>query len=458
MPCCVTPVTWIHVVPVLDRWYSSDDGLIDRLCWGESDTVACGLISPSRSIPTNGFPMCTSKKASWSAPAGRRTASIPACALIAFLSGTAAAETVKPAPMTELKIQKIYLDRLAKATPEIKARVAQLETKRKAEKWTFNVGYTSALDRPTNALTGAKPGGPPPQLWAQRKTFGEQAITLYERAKIDKKIRVVLPCNAGAAAFNWVARGKVTPVTDQKYCGSCWAFAAVGAFESSWLIENNAAINASEEHVFNCTADSNCGGGYLYNALDELVTGGTTTEAAEPYTHNNMQPKLMCTAGAMPYRAVAWAPLEANWQTISTPATIKAALCKYGPITTRIMAGTDSFKSYANGTYQQVEPVTYSGPGAHFVVIVGWDDAKGAWRIKNSWGTDWGESGYMWIKYGANLVGHSSAWIKAKHAGIVLKQDYFDLIAKLIGKQAKPHPMIDEKIKIAPKKPVPPRT
>ena len=51
--------------------------------------------------------------------------------------------------------------------------------------------------------------------------------------------------------------------------------------------------------------------------------------------------------------------------------------------------------------------------GGHAIVIVGWDDNKRAWRIKNSWGTGWGEGGYAWIKYGANLIGHDTAWMQA---------------------------------------------
>ncbi len=404
--------------------------------------------------------MSTETTTRWSAPDVRRAAAILACVAGAALCGAASAETVKPKPATELQVPKFYVERLSKAPPDIKAKVAELDAKRKAEKWGFTVGYTTALDRPIAALTGARPEGPPPQIWSQRKAFGEQALSLYEKARIDARIKITLACNASAKSFNWANSGKVTPIKNQQYCGSCWAFASTGALESSWAIENKTTIDGSEEHVFNCTASSDCTGGSLYGALDDLVTGGTTSEASEPYTHTNMQAKKACTPGNMPYRAVAWSPLESNWQTISSPAAIKAALCKHGPLATRIIAGTASFQAYTGGVYHQVEPVTYSGPGAHFVVIVGWDDAKGAWRIKNSWGTGWGEQGYMWIKYGANLVGHETSWIQAKHSAIILKKDYFDLVAQHLGKMPAPHPVAEmkpDKKEIVTKKPVPPK-
>jgi cathepsin K len=50
----------------------------------------------------------------------------------------------------------------------------------------------------------------------------------------------------------------------------------------------------------------------------------------------------------------------------------------------------------------------------HAVVITGWDDAKGAWRVRNSWGTGWGENGSAWVKYNNNAIGWDTVWAVAK--------------------------------------------
>lgn len=50
----------------------------------------------------------------------------------------------------------------------------------------------------------------------------------------------------------------------------------------------------------------------------------------------------------------------------------------------------------------------------HAVTLVGWDDSKQAWRIKNSWGKAWEEAGYMWIAYNANKIGYGTSWVQAK--------------------------------------------
>jgi cathepsin L len=49
------------------------------------------------------------------------------------------------------------------------------------------------------------------------------------------------------------------------------------------------------------------------------------------------------------------------------------------------------------------------------VILIGWDNKKQAWLIKNSWGEDWGEKGYAWVLYGSNRIGAWSTWAKAPH-------------------------------------------
>jgi cathepsin L len=99
---------------------------------------------------------------------------------------------------------------------------------------------------------------------------------------------------------------------------------------------------------------------------------------------------------------------------------IKAALCKYGPLATRMRVVSGAFFAYTGGVYNESVASDSSG-GGHAVVIVGWDDSKGAWRMKNSWGADWGEDGYAWIAYGSNRIGRHTAWIQAKSKFYILK-------------------------------------
>ena len=70
----------------------------------------------------------------------------------------------------------------------------------------------------------------------------------------------------------------------------------------------------------------------------------------------------------------------------------------------------------------------------HCVTIVGWDDSKQAWLVKNSWGTGWGstcgfgtERGYIWIKYGCDNIGLFPGWVLAKSRWWILDLDKFKL-------------------------------
>ena len=95
---------------------------------------------------------------------------------------------------------------------------------------------------------------------------------------------------------------------------------------------------------------------------------------------------------------------------------IKEALCSYGPVASMIDV-TGDFRDYTGGIFED-RPRSSYGPipsTDHAVMIVGWDDDKGAWRIRNSWGTDWGEDGAAWVKYGHNGIGWHTVWAIAKN-------------------------------------------
>ena len=107
-------------------------------------------------------------------------------------------------------------------------------------------------------------------------------------------------------------------------------------------------------------------------------------------------------------------------QTVPIPVkeAIKRSLISNGPLAVCVYAD-DAFMRYPQaGPAFKGFPSTPNNPRAainHAVTLVGWDDGKNAWLIKNSWGTDWGvEGGYIWIDYNSNNVGLAAAWVKAK--------------------------------------------
>lgn len=324
-----------------------------------------------------------------------------------IVSAAADVRMMRTAPMA----QKItppgvaieYKQRELNAPPQIVNKLAQLRQQIAAQRLTFEVGYTAAADFPLEQLATLKvPGNLVQQISAQN------AIAMQRLKQLPV---ITMPsCSAGAASFDWRKLGDVTPVKDQGPCGSCWAFGTLGSFEGSWRIINNETIDTAEKDLLDCnTWGYSCGGGWW--AFDQVKTAGVAAEAGYPYAPS----KAACNAGvARSYKLDTWGYVGTD-SNIPSVAAIKQALCAHGPLAIAVRA-TEAFKHYTNGIFNEHA----AGAVNHGVTLVGWDDSKQAWLIKNSWGTGWGstcdygsERGYMWISYTSNAVGYAAAWSKA---------------------------------------------
>jgi cathepsin L len=151
-----------------------------------------------------------------------------------------------------------------------------------------------------------------------------------------------------------------------------------------------------------------------------LITHGTCADRSYPYTGHDGTPKKKLPT---PYRAVSWG--YANPTSYATPSVkdIKTKLLQHGPIAVTVNA-TDAFEAYTGGVFNEFAP----GDINHAVVLIGWDDTKGkkgAWLMKNSWSTGWGDHGFMWIEYGSNAIGSFAAWVEAKNAKVSLPAHFF---------------------------------
>lgn len=284
------------------------------------------------------------------------------------------------------------------------------------KKLEFNVGFTGVSTKTMAQITGEK------EIPENEKLRVKQYLSTRKLSPAAMEIIKVklLGCFASSKTYDARNQGYVTPVRNQQ-CGNCWAYSAVGAYEGSYKKINGSFINASEQHAENCV-DGDCGGGLAYKIMEWMVdqNKNLNSETAIPDAGTN-QP----CAGGTPttnYYATDWGIVDPSGDInkIASVSDIKEAMCKYGPIAVSVLV-TSLFQNYANGVFYEF-PSNYNSPSSnHAVVLVGWDDNKGAWLMKNSWGTDWGEDGYMWIKYNSNNIGRRAAWIIAKKAPAVVK-------------------------------------
>jgi hypothetical protein len=206
--------------------------------------------------------------------------------------------------------------------------------------------------------------------------------------------------------------GFTTGIKDQgESCGSCWVFATIAAYESSYALRNNKSnLDLSEQHALSCSNGGTCSGGYPPKLLSWWVEGSNKVKAETGAPYQGF--RSACTDNSGQYRAVAWdfAAGDNRWFAKASESEIKKAIAMHGAIVTGVTV-TPSFQQFSGtGVYQEFTNQRVN----HALAIVGWDDYKGAWLVKNSWGKKWGDQGYGWIKYNSNNIGTSSVWVDAE--------------------------------------------
>ena len=336
-----------------------------------------------------------------------------AIVLVLFFLGIPLVLSAAEQRITPLGVAFDYKARELKAPPHISSKLMQLRNQIATQKLSFQVGYTAAMDFDLVKIAVLKV---PPNLAQQIRA--QNALAVKRVKEIQKITPIITSCSSTGSRFDWRPLGAVAPVKDQGQCGSCWDFATIGAFEGSWRIINNEAIIASEQDVLDCSGMGDCAyGGWA--AFQYLRNIGVATEASYPYHQTDGTCNKYVTR---PYRAFTWGYVG-NDNYIPSVAALKWALCTYGPLWVSVRA-TPAFQAYVSGVFDEHA----SGDSNHAVTLIGWDDSKKAWLIKNSWGTGWGdvcgygaERGYMWISYTSNSIGYAAAWVRAQSKMIALQ-------------------------------------
>ena len=283
----------------------------------------------------------------------------------------------------------LHTDALAALTPdEENAKIERINRRNAEMGYAWTAGHTSVsnlTDEEFQHLLGLRL---PPDLEERR-----------QRAALEGRLITAPAGMSLPASFDWRAQGGVTPVKNQGNCGSCWAFCAAAAFESQILIYSGLEEDLSEQAVVSCNTDGDdCGGGWMETAYDLFVSQGAVRETCMPYHEVDTDLCIQSSCEVAAY-------LDSYYYVDETVEAIKTAMLN-GPVACA-MAACGGFSSYTGGCYEEVCPEINHG-----VLLVGWDDdmcgGEGAWIMKNSWGPDWGDNGFMYIKYDACYIGYAT--------------------------------------------------
>ncbi|XP_069181891.1 digestive cysteine proteinase 2-like [Procambarus clarkii] len=192
--------------------------------------------------------------------------------------------------------------------------------------------------------------------------------------------------------MDWRTKGTVTPVKNQLQCGSCWAFSAVSIMGQHFR-KTGKLVSLSEQQLVECSGGTyknlGCRGGLMTSAFNYIKATGADSGAFYPY---------VAVEGPCKFSAKNIAATLTGFASVTSKSesALQTAAGTIGPISVAIDASHSSFQFYKSGVYY--EPACSSTSLNHGALVVGYGTSPAGgdyWIVKNSWGTGWGEAGYI---------------------------------------------------------------
>lgn len=197
------------------------------------------------------------------------------------------------------------------------------------------------------------------------------------------------------SSVDWRSHNAVTSVKDQGQCGSCWSFSSTGAIEGAWAISTGELVDLSEQEMVDCATgiaygSHGCSGGQMEGAFKYVIENGQCSLASYPYTSGTTKSGGSCQRCDAVAHLSSCSDVKPNDQVSLTSAVAQQ------PVSVAIEADTRYFQSYSGGVLTSTSCGTNLD---HGVLVVGYGTENGIdyYLVKNSWGTSWGENGYVKI-------------------------------------------------------------
>ncbi|CAL1584750.1 unnamed protein product [Knipowitschia caucasica] len=193
------------------------------------------------------------------------------------------------------------------------------------------------------------------------------------------------------ASVDWRKKGLVTGVKTQGSCGSCWAFSAAGALEGQLKKHTGVLMSLSTQNLVDCSTkygNHGCAGGFMSHAFKYVIKNqGIAADNSYPYHGKRGHCKYNPDFKAANCTGYTFLPRGDD-------DALKMAVATIGPISVAIDASRPKFVFYKSGVYKDKLCSHTVNHGA-LVVGYGTEEGKDYWLVKNSWGTGYGEGGYI---------------------------------------------------------------
>jgi len=197
--------------------------------------------------------------------------------------------------------------------------------------------------------------------------------------------------------WDWFTQGVCTPIYNQGQCGSCWAFSATETIESYYAVQGGTLTGLSMEQIVDCDTageDQGCEGGFPTGAYQYVESaGGIDSYSSYPYTAGEGQ------SGTCQFNQANVVTNVASYQSINGETGLYQQASTAGPVS--VCVDASSWSGYSGGI------LTSCGDSVdHCVQLTGYSaygSSGSYWIVRNSWGTDWGENGFIWIAIGQDL-------------------------------------------------------
>lgn len=264
------------------------------------------------------------------------------------------------------------------------------------------------------------------QQQAQAEQKWQEWLSQNPNARVDERQRAEIRIRLKGLdsnlppKFDWREHGiNVGDVGFQGFgkCNTCWAFATVDAMQISRQLTairsektwDNSIQPGARQLISYMVPEANyCDFNWHGEAFTFLVDKGLPLGGSTKYVESGIGWNRDSTNFV---RALTWDYVHKPADQVAPNDEIKRAIISYGAVVSLIKFD-HCLKLYGTGVFNERQ----NEVGQHLVVIIGWDDAREAWLVKNSYSTEWGEKGFGWVKYGSNNIGQFAAWVAADPA------------------------------------------